>query len=270
MSKREELDLFIEKADELIDSKYILADVKIASLLKTIAASDTLLALFKNCLTDFDFEEACKKYLVRNKFLSADKGEFIIPPNPRDLLAFIFYVLVEIDAKRIVLSEFINKYFFVDGSYSSGYEIFITAMIKPFRNSVKGLMEEVLGGKLQDPIEAFIEAEDERARQKEQEEIDAQKKLEVDRKVLLANVSAVKEYLFANKLRVKESNKEQSVKDDINLIIDMLANVIDSEDKDAINYAFVAYKYMFRAHKLLLIKDSKKLMDAVNGVINAL
>ena len=112
MTKNEELNLFVEKADELINSKYILADIKIAGLLKSIALSDTLLALFKNCLTDFDFEKAKEKYLVKSPYLSSEKGEFVLPPNSRELLAFIFCVLVDIDAKRIVMGEFISKYFF--------------------------------------------------------------------------------------------------------------------------------------------------------------
>ena len=85
-----------------------------------------------------------------------------------------------------------NKYFYEDGSFATGYMSFINSMIKPFRNSVKGLMEEVLGGKLQDPVDAFNEAEDERARQKEEAEIAAQKKKEIDQKLLAANVNAVK------------------------------------------------------------------------------
>ena len=48
MGKNEELALFVAKADELIDSKYIIADIKILGLLKSIAASDTLVAIFKN------------------------------------------------------------------------------------------------------------------------------------------------------------------------------------------------------------------------------
>ena len=110
MDKRNELGLFLERADELINSKYILADIKIVNLLKAIAASSTLLALFKNCLTDFDYQEAQKKYLVKNQFLGGDKGEFVLPPNSRDLLAFIFNVLMDIDSKRIDLNSFINKY----------------------------------------------------------------------------------------------------------------------------------------------------------------
>ena len=159
MTRREELSLFIERADELIDSKYILADIKLAAMLKAIASSDTLIAIFKNCLTDFDYNEAQKKYLVKSPYLSTEKGEFILPSTSRELLAFIFNVLVDIDAKRIDLNAFIGKYFYVDGSFSSGYDAFITAMIKPFKNSVKMLMESVIDGKLQDPVEALTEEE---------------------------------------------------------------------------------------------------------------
>ena len=70
MTKREELNLFIKRIDEFIDGKYILADVKIINILKVIAGSETLLALFKNCLTDFDYSEAKKTYLVKSKYLS--------------------------------------------------------------------------------------------------------------------------------------------------------------------------------------------------------
>ncbi len=103
MTKREELELFLKRTDEFIDAKYILADVKIINVLKTIASSETLIALFKNCLTDFDYHQAKKNYLVKSKFLTDDKGEFILPPNSRELLAFIFNILMDIDAKKNTL-----------------------------------------------------------------------------------------------------------------------------------------------------------------------
>jgi hypothetical protein len=43
-------------------------------------------------------------------------------------------------------------------------------MIKPFKNSVKILMDSVIEGKLQDPIEALTEEEERRAREKEEQE----------------------------------------------------------------------------------------------------
>lgn len=270
MTKREELDVFLEKADELIDGKYILADVKIAGVLRAIAASDTLMALFKNCLTDFDINEAKKKYLVKSQFLSSDKGEFVLPPNSRELLAFVLCILVDIDAKNISLSEFINKYFFEDGSFSSGYEAFVTAMIKPFRNSVKVLMESVLEGKLQDPLEALSEEEAKKLKQKEEEETAAKKEKDLGKKSYAASVRAIKAILLEDKQKIKASKKKVVVKNDIILVIDMLANAIESEEKDAVEYAFVAYKFMTKAYPFAFFGRTRKISKLIRSVLNGL
>ena len=270
LTKREELDLFLEKADELIDSKYILADIKMAALLRAIASSDTLMALFKNCLTDFDFQAAKKKYLVKSQFLSQDKGEFVLPPNSRELLAFVLCILVDIDAKNLDLSEFINKYFFEDGSFSSGYEVFVTAMIKPFRNSVKLLMESVLDGKLQDPVEALSEEEAKKAKLKEEEEKAAQKEKDLGKKSYATSVKAIKEILLGDKQKIKASKKKVVIKNDIILIIDMLANVIESEDRDAIEYAFTSYKYMTKAHPIDFYGRVNKISKLIRSILNGI
>lgn len=270
MNKREELNLFLERADELIDSKYILADIKIVNLLKAIASSDTLIALFKNCLTDFDYFEAQKKYLVKSQYLSADKGEFILPPNSRELLAFIFNVLVDIDAKRIDLNAFIGKYFYVDGSFASGYDAFITSMIKPFKNSVKMLMESVIDGKLQDPVEALSEEENRRAQEAlEKESVAAQEK-EMLLKAHGMSVKKIKELLLEDKQKVRASKLKENVKEELLLVIDMLANVIVSDDKDAIIYAFISYKYVAKAHKILFFMRVRKISSLLKGVLNEL
>ncbi|MBE5733736.1 MAG: hypothetical protein E7347_01650 [Clostridiales bacterium] len=270
MDKREQLQLFLERCDEFIDSKYILADVKLANLLKAIASSDTLLALFQNCLTDFDYFGAQKKYLVKSQHLSSDKGEFVMPPNSRELLAFIFNVLVDIDAKRINLNDFLNKYFFVDGSCSSSYDAFINAMIKPFKNSVKILMDSVIEGKLQDPVEALTEEEERRAREKEEREQTEQRERELLKKSYGASVKNIKELLLVDKQKIKASKLKEDVKEEIILIIDMLANVITSEDKDAITYAYVAYKYMVKSKPFIFFGRVNKISKLIKDVFNGL
>ena len=265
---REELDAFLERADELIDSKYILADIKIVNLLKAIASSNTLLALFKNCLTDFDYVAAQKKYLVKSQYLSVDKGEFILPPNSRELLAFVFNVLVDIDAKRIVFNDFINKYFYEDGSFSSGYDLFISSMIKPFKNTVKMLIESVIDGKLQDPVEAINEEEAKKRKEKEEQEKKEQREKELSKRTYGTNIRKIKALLVEDKKKLKASKLKVVVKNQITLIIDMLANAIDSEDADAIEYAFVAYKYVTKAHKILFFKRTKTIAGLLKGIVN--
>ncbi len=269
MTKREELDLFLMRADEFIDSKYILADVKIVNLLKTIASSETLLALFRNCLTNFDYEEAQKKYFIKNSFI-ADKGEFVLPETSRELLAFIFNILVDVDAGNIVLGDFLDKYFYVDGSSYSGYSLFINQMVKPFRNSVKMLMESVIDGKLQDPLDAFKVEEEKRLEQEKKIEEEKQKEKEGLQKTYGESLKKLREILLADKKNVKESKLKDDEKEDLILVIDMLANVIDSSDKDAINYAFIAYKYATSAHPILLFNRKNIVKKLIDGVVNEL
>ncbi|MCQ2387431.1 MAG: hypothetical protein MJ066_03170 [Clostridia bacterium] len=270
MTKNEELNLFLQKSNELIESQYIVADIKIVNLLKTIASSETLLAIFKNCLKDFDFESAKRKYLVKKEYLAEDKGEFILPTSSRELLAFVFNVLLEMDAKSIDIGSFIKKYFFEDGSYSAGYSAFMENMIKPFRSSVKLIMESVIEGKIQDPIEAICEIEERQLR--EEEERKRIKKMEEDNslKTYGEALKFLKKMLLEDKIKVKDANIKEESKSDLLLVIDMFASALDSNEKDAISYAFVAYKYTAKAYKKVLKRKMKKvnkyILDVTNGL----
>ena len=265
---REELDLFTIRADEFIESKYILADIKIVNILKAIASSNTLIALFKNCLTNFDYEQAKKKYLVKSQYLSSEKGEFVMPPNSRELLAFTFNLLVDIDAKNIDFGDFVSKYFYVDGSFSSGYDLFINSIIKPFKNSVKMLMESVIDGKLQDPVEALVEQETRREQELKLEQERAKKEQELLKNAYGKSLKAIREILLEDKTKIKLSKLDAKEKKDIVLVIDMLANAMESEEKDAIVYAFVAYKYVVKAHPMLLRGRLKKVSVLLKDIIN--
>ncbi len=270
MTKKEELEVFLERAEELIKCQYIVAGVKLTNLLKSIANSETLLALFKNCLSDFDYALANKKYLVKSQHLSSDKGEFILPPNSKDLLAFVFTVLVDIDAERIDFTAFLNKYFYIDGSYASAYDSFVTSMIKPFKNIVKMLVERVIEGNLQDPIEAFMEEEARRAKEKKAQELNAKKQNELLKKAYGTSIQAIKQLLLKDKQKIKEKKIPEKEKTEMTLIIDMLANVIECEDKDAIEYAFVAYKYLAKSRPCTFIGRNKKISQYIKDVLNGL
>ena len=270
MTKREELDLFLTNAQDFINSKYILADVKIVNLLKSIATSDTLIALFKNCLTDFNYEEAQKKYLVKSQYLSTDKGEFILPTNTKDLLAFTFNLLADFDARRVNMSAFLNKYFYVDGSSASGYDAFINAMIIPFVSAVKTLMESVIDGKLQDPVEALTEQENKRQKELADEKLRQEKDAEIAKKSYGEAVKKIKDLLLIDKQKVKSKKFDEDKKEEMLLVIDMLANALTSEDRDAIIYAFVAYKFMAKAHKILFFRRWKNVFKLLKDVLNAI
>ncbi|MBQ6922957.1 MAG: hypothetical protein IJQ66_07710 [Clostridia bacterium] len=270
MDKRAELDNFLQKSDDLLASKYIVADIKIITLLKSIATSDTLVAIFKNCLSGFDYEDAKKKYLVKSKYLADDKGEFILPSSSRDLLAFIFSVLVDIDARRIDISHFLDKYFYEDGSYSAGYNAFLDSMIKPFVNTVKVIMENVINGDLQDPLEAFLEEEDRKKRAEREREEEKKREKELSEKSYGESIKAIRQMLLDDKIKVKNSSYKDEEKESLTLIIDMFASAVESGDKDALLYSYTAYKYMVKARRKMFFGRGKKMAKYFEALINAI
>ena len=270
MSKQDELVAFLEAGEDLINGKYILADIKIVNLLKSIASSETLVALFKSSLLDFDFDQAKSKYLVQNKYFSGDRGEFVLPNNAKDILAFTFTILMDADAKRINLGEFINRYFFEDGSYSAGYALFTTQMIRPFVNTVKKLMLSVIDGKIEDPLKA-IEREEEKQRQ-EQLEIErrAQIEKELSQKAYGESVKAIKNILLEDKTKIKKKKMDADEVEQIVLIIDKLANAVEQTDAEQIIYSYVAYRYMTMQHRCAFWGRAKLIKKYLQDILNEL
>ena len=147
--------------------------------------------------------------------------------------------LGKFDSKEIEFSDFLSRYFFEDGSFSSSYSAFVNGVIKPFRDSLNAIMESVIEGKLQDPIEAFCEAEKKKEEEKQKRLIEEEKNRELERRQNGENIKQIKEILLKDKLKVKEKKLAEKVEYEILLIIDMLANVVESNDKDAIVYALL-------------------------------
>ena len=135
---REQIDLFLRRCDEVMQSKFILADTKIGDLLKSIASSDLLYAFFREITRDFDYPGAKEKYMNYG-YASSQKRRLLFPSDPSEKLAFIFCLLVDLDNKSIDLSDFLREYFYEDGSVYESYYAFCNQVIKPFKNDVKGI-----------------------------------------------------------------------------------------------------------------------------------
>lgn len=270
MTKNAELNAFIKSAEDLFDSKYILADVKIVALLKSIAVSDSMVAILKSCLKDFDYHSAKKKYLVESQFTGGGKGEFVPPSSSKEFIALVFSILVDIDAKNIVLGDFISKYFYAEGSCFNSYNQFKEEMLKPFCKFISVVMEGVIDGSLADPISA-IEQEEKSLIEKEQcakEELENQQNL--NKKASKDSILKLKDILFNDKIKIKNSNLNEDLKEEFTLVIDMLANVISSQDKDAIVYAFTAYKFAVKSKKAFFIGRIKKVTKLLENILNGL
>ena len=143
-------------------------------------------------------------------------------------------------------------------------------MVKPFKNTVKMLMESVIEGKLQDPVEALTEQENKRAKALEEEKAQKEREKELSSKVYGESVKKIKDILLSDKQKVRAKKFSEEKQEEMLLVIDMLVNAITSEDRDAIIYAFVAYKFMVKANKLMFMGRAKKVFNLLKGVLDGI
>ena len=119
---RKQIDLFLQKCDELMQAGFVLADTKIGELLKSIAASDLLYAFFRDVTQKFDYPGAKRRYMNYAPQGTHGRRRLLFPGDVEERLAFVFCLLVDFDAGRIDLGAFLQEYFYEDGSvYGSFY-----------------------------------------------------------------------------------------------------------------------------------------------------
>ncbi len=123
---------FISSVDGLINGKFILADIKISNILKMIASNQALYGYIKNCLIDFSFDKELSRAEVKNRF---NNGEFKLPMEKSKVVAFVFCLLVECDAKRMDFYGFINSNFKSDNN-GSEYANFARTILVPFKEII--------------------------------------------------------------------------------------------------------------------------------------
>src|SRR5574344_1411732 len=123
---------FVASCNDMINGKFILADVKITKILNMIAGSDELYRYITECMTGFDFSREYHRAEVKN---GLNGGVFAVPAEREKVVAFVFCLLVECDAKRIDFYGFINENF--SGSdRNDSYKTFANVLLMPFRDII--------------------------------------------------------------------------------------------------------------------------------------
>lgn len=123
---------FINSVDGLIAGKFILADIKISNLLNMIATNNSLYNYIKKCLIEFSFEKELSRAEVKNRF---NNGVFKLPAEKDKIVAFVFCLLVECDAKRMDFFGFINENFNTIPNVSE-YANFAQSVLIPFKEII--------------------------------------------------------------------------------------------------------------------------------------
>lgn len=209
---------FINSIDGLINGKFILADIKISNLLKMIASNNSLYSYIKSCLIDFSFDKELSRAEVKNRF---NNGEFRLPQEKNKIVAFVFCLLVECDAKRMDFYGFINENF-TENKNGSEYANFANTILIPFKEIIVN--------------EFYSEEEDEK---------------EIEKKEIENTVEEKEDDIFNELKLILDEMKE-------NVSID---RKIKSQDKENINYIISSIIYSMKYKDLNIVNGFVTVLD---------
>ncbi len=131
-----ELIPFNTACDEFILGKYILADIKIASILHIISEDEKIKNIVSSCIDDYDFNTAFSQASREN-----EKGfTLTIPTEEKEVIAFVYNLLYRFDNKIYDFYDFLARYFKNEGE-PNGKEFynFANAIIIPFKQAINDI-----------------------------------------------------------------------------------------------------------------------------------
>jgi len=133
MENKESVVNFINACNELVDGKFILADIKISKILRTISESNDIYNLIAESMINYDFDKEFNKAVVKD---SAGLEKFQLPEEAEKIIPLVFCLLVEIDSKRINFNDFIKAQFPLANNQNEEYLAFAKNIVIPFRDAI--------------------------------------------------------------------------------------------------------------------------------------
>lgn len=144
---KEQILLFFDACNELKKCKFIMATERIRDILKCIVNSPDLYNLINSATKDFDYLRAKSKCLLYVSDGVYRRNILVMPQTAREIIAFVFCLLVEFDNNSMDFNEFLRRYFPEDGSYFASFHAFCNTVI----NAMKDAVAEVYKAELEKP-----------------------------------------------------------------------------------------------------------------------
>ena len=134
------IDGFTKVCNDIIDGKFILADMRISNLFKFIDAQPELSDLFSRALQNFSFEKEITKCKINNDAMGR---YFKLPEDNVKIIALVYCILQDVNTNKLDLYAFINTYFKnTDDTNNSSYSNFCLKVIVPFRDIVISALQD--------------------------------------------------------------------------------------------------------------------------------
>lgn len=120
---------FNQSCDDFMAGKYILANIKVKALINSINESAKLTDMISSMLDGFDFNMGFRS--------SITSSGLILPDNDKDVIAYCFNVLYNLDVGTITFLDFLTKYFgSAELSGGEEFKLFANKIVMPFKQAV--------------------------------------------------------------------------------------------------------------------------------------
>ena len=134
MNNVQELSAFNHACDEFVTGKYILIDLKIASILSIISNDEKLSNIVNSSLQSYDFNSLASKYFIIN----TETKSFVMPETEKEIVSFVYNLLYRFQNKDIDFYKFAKTYYKPELN-NEDLEEFSKLLILPFKNSINSI-----------------------------------------------------------------------------------------------------------------------------------
>ncbi len=161
-TQENELNLFTEKINDLIECKFILSEIRLSALLKALVTMPVVVHTVQSVGETFDYAAEYKRAVVGVLTEDGKKIKFQLPKDRTKLFVFVFCLLTEFDSGKRSFNKFLSEYFY-DADINESYAAFAEEVLKPFKRAGLGILRNIDPESLnQEPLkegEKFFTAE---------------------------------------------------------------------------------------------------------------
>lgn len=222
---------FVSACDSYANSKLILSNQALTSLLRLIAGENELFAVLEKCARDFNFKEE-----FQNAQINTGAGYvFRLPGSKKALVALVASLLYSFDNGSISILDFLEKFYPHADGVKDSFPLMTKAIIIPFRDAVLGLL---------------------RGEEEEVEELtlDVEEKIERVPEGAVVHGSTILRSM--SKLVLEDGSIEGSLKTKYLEIIDGALQALEIRDLKLIRSFFTALNLIFDGNRKAMAKVS--------------
>ncbi len=243
--KTDGLGEFIAACNNIKNCKFVVAETKIAGLLRAIADNKQLYSMFSAALYGFDYKQEFSACVVN--------GGFALPTDPKKAIALVFRILLDVDTGKMSLQNFLEAYFY-SVSVNESYARFCLEVITPFEKYCRAAFSRA---------DVVINGVAPSEHQKAYEKVNADQKSGLKNDALNC---------VATLIEIADETLTGAIdKAEYNACLKGLIRALNSDDRETMISAFVGVKYavayFFKSSKSIL-EIFKKLEYDVRHLID--